>query len=67
MRHFLHVILFSLLFFHSLHANNDRALVRMQMQSEQRVALVIGNNNYTGGYLSVLHNPIMMPMLLERF
>jgi len=37
---------------------NDRALQRISMQKESRVALIIGNNNYKSRSLSKLNNPI---------
>ena len=40
----------------SLSASTDRALQLKKMKEEQRIALVIGNNNYQN--LSVLKNPI---------
>ncbi|MDQ7061040.1 MAG: caspase family protein [Sulfurimonas sp.] len=40
----------------SLDANNDRAL--KMMKAEQRVALVIGNNQYSSDRLPYLRNPI---------
>ncbi len=45
-----------LLFSFILHASTDRALKMMKI--EQRVALVIGNNNYASDRLSKLKNPI---------
>lgn len=56
MSQLLHVSLFLLLFFHTLDANNNRALQLKQMQNESRHALVIGNNSYNA--LSNLKNPI---------
>ena len=39
-----------------LFASTDRALILKKMKEEQRVALIIGNNNYKS--LSPLKNPI---------
>ncbi len=61
----LKLILAMLLFTITLYSN-DRALVRQQHQSEQRVALVIGNNNYKGEYLSKLHNPINDALAIKK-
>ena len=36
----------------------DRAVKLKLMQGEQRVAFVVGNNNYDSRYLTTLHNPI---------
>ncbi len=48
-------ILFSLLF---IYANDRGVRITSKMRTEQRVALVIGNNNYIGDRLPKLLNPI---------
>lgn len=45
-----------LLFTFTLNASNDRSL--KMMKTEQRIALVIGNNKYSSDRLSALRNPI---------
>lgn len=50
------ILLILILLSITLFANNDRAL--KMMKTEQRVALVIGNNQYNSERLSSLRNPI---------
>jgi hypothetical protein len=50
------IVILILIFTVVLSANSDRALKMMKI--EQRVALVIGNNNYDSDRLSKLKNPI---------
>jgi len=52
-----HLIIFTLLFTNTIFAN-DKALKRISMESEARVALIIGNNDYDSSTLTKLHNPI---------
>ncbi len=53
MRYLIVLVLFITI---TLHANNDRAL--QMMKTEQRVALVIGNNKYNSDRLPTLRNPV---------
>jgi len=50
------IMIVLLLFTHPLQANSNRAL--QMMKTEQRVALVIGNNKYNSDRLPALRNPI---------
>jgi len=50
------VLIFVLVLSTLLSATTDRSLQRMKL--EQRVALVIGNNNYDSNKLPTLRNPV---------
>ncbi|HHB94574.1 MAG TPA: caspase family protein, partial [Campylobacterales bacterium] len=61
---FLSLLLLSTLFFAQA---DDRAVrISTKMQTEQRVALVIGNNNYQGDRLPKLINPINDAMAIKN-
>jgi len=59
-------IVVALLLTQSISAN-DRALKRLSMQTESRVALIIGNNSYRSDTLKNYETLSTMLRLLKRF